>query len=232
MYFCISFHSKHEHCINHCFCLLQVPELPALDEEEEDEEEDEDELPDLHARQPTQPQPKRQKRKNIVDEAILTVVDRISGRKSAAEELQTVVRGRINPRQAYCNYLAADAMTLSEENWQTFQTESLRLLLSLRTIPPPQPQPRPQGQQPPQPQYQGRPQGRPHQPQPGQFTHPVRTPAASTSTYTQQDNIPTPQPWQSPQAMSTISGWFADDTQQGQQGEGSSSSYTADYQQL
>jgi hypothetical protein len=67
-----------------------------------------------------------------MEEAVLKLCDTITSRSSAASSIQSVVEAASSPRQAYCQYLAAEVKLLTEEQWLLFQQQTFDALLQFK----------------------------------------------------------------------------------------------------
>jgi len=81
----------------------------------------------------TEPKPKKTKAgsKAAVDEAIVTMVDRINSKVSVTEKLDTTLASQ-NNRSLFCTYMSAEAQTWTQEQFTEFQHEVMTLMWRYR----------------------------------------------------------------------------------------------------
>lgn len=115
-----------------------------------EEADDDDGLPDLHVRPPsgtvtatvtarrmeaTRPQSRSSKvtAGKSVDDALQTMADHISNRRPAADQMRDLMSEQQDKRTVYCQYLASEVRDYTFDDWNYFQQETFRTLVTVRT---------------------------------------------------------------------------------------------------
>jgi len=132
-------HDKFAFLEHHLLVRAQTRVLGGAEAEGEEEESDQPDdgsdqplaAPSASAPAATEPKPKKKADSKAVDEAIVTMVDRINSKVSVTEKLDTTLASQ-NNRSLFCTYMSAEAQTWTAEQFTEFQREVMTLMWRYR----------------------------------------------------------------------------------------------------
>ena len=121
-------HDKFAFLEHHLLVRAQTGVLGGAEAEGEEEESDQPlAAPTASAQAATEPKPKKKADSKAVDEAIVTMVDRINSKVSVTEKLDSTLASQ-NNRPLFCIFMSAEAQTWTQEQFTEFQHEVMTLM--------------------------------------------------------------------------------------------------------